>query len=201
MVRGSVQASESDGWTLNTLHDHFLELLRAAKSLEEQRFEAQDIARRALDDQYKQRFADNEKAVNAAFAAAKEAVNAALAASKEAVNAALTAAKEAVMKAEVATNDRFSSVNEFRKSLSDLGAGMLTRTESEQRFGALTEKVDALGSALNGRVALVEKFNSEQVGSIAKGESSKNMTMGVLGLVAAVIGAAVAGAIELALRK
>jgi hypothetical protein len=184
----------ANGWTLNTLHDYMLELFKAANALECQRLECQDVARRALDEQYRQRFADSEKAVTAAFAAAKEAVNAALAASKEAVNAALTAAKEAVAKAETATNERFASVNEFRKSLSDLSGTMLTRIEAEQRFRGLTDKVETIDSALGDRLGRIEQSNSERTGAAAQGETLRGHSASTIGLIVAVVAAVIAAA-------
>jgi len=55
-----------------------------------------------------------------------------------AINAALQAAKEAVTKAEMATERRFASVNEFRQTLSDQAATFISRTE----FNALKERMD-----------------------------------------------------------
>jgi hypothetical protein len=51
------------------------------------------------------------------------------AAAKEAVQAALVSAEKAVGKAEVATEKRFESVNEFRAQLSDQAAHFSTRDE------------------------------------------------------------------------
>lgn len=55
-----------------------------------------------------------------------------------AINAALLAAKEAVIKAEVATGNKFESVNEFRKTLSDQAGTFTARTE----FSSLKERMD-----------------------------------------------------------
>jgi len=69
------------------------------------------------DVRYGQRFDAQERALNAALAAAEKTVNAALAATKESNAAAQAAADKAVQKAEVA---------------------------NEQRFGAIIEKLDAV---------------------------------------------------------
>lgn len=53
-------------------------------------------------------------------------------------NAALQAAKEAVTKAEMATERRFESVNEFRQTLSDQAGTFISRTE----FNSLKERMD-----------------------------------------------------------
>lgn len=66
-----------------------------------------------------------------------------------AINAALNAAKEAVIKAETATERRFDSVNEFRKTLSDQAATFVSRAEYLAGHASLAEKIDALASRLD----------------------------------------------------
>ena len=89
------------------------------------------------DRQYKQRFEDSEKAVNAALVAAKEAVNAALA-----------AAKEAVTKAETANEKRLDNVNEFRGQLKDQAATLLPRAEADIRFRSIENELSKLSDAV-----------------------------------------------------
>ena len=67
----------------------------------------------------------------------------------KAVQAALLAAKEAVLKAEVASEKRFESVNEFRGQLSDQTATFMPRAEAEQRTTALAEKIADLTNRIN----------------------------------------------------
>jgi len=86
------------------------------------------------DRRYDQRFIDS-----------KEAVNTALSAAKEAVNAALIAAKEAVLKAENASEKRFESVNEFRKTLSDQQTQFATKADLKY----LAEKIATLEAIVN----------------------------------------------------
>lgn len=62
-------------------------------------------------------------------------------AQEKAVAAALAAAKEAVVKAEAASDKRFESVNEFRKTLTDQTGTFIPRTEAEVKFKSLEEKV------------------------------------------------------------
>lgn len=57
---------------------------------------------------------------------------------------ALTSSKEAVQKAEIATEKRFDSVNEFRGSLKDQAATLLTRAEAETRFNSLEKDIQGL---------------------------------------------------------
>ena len=65
-------------------------------------------------------------------------------AQEQAVAAALTSAKEAVSKAEAASEKRFDSVNEFRATLADQSATLISRTEVDQRFKGIDEKVDII---------------------------------------------------------
>lgn len=79
------------------------------------------------------------------FAAQQEALAAALNAQKEAVANALSAAKEAVNKAEDAANKRFESVNEFRQTLTDQAATLV----SKDSFKALEDKVNSITARLD----------------------------------------------------
>jgi hypothetical protein len=67
----------------------------------------------------------------------------------QAITAALQAAKEAVDKAEMATERRFESVNEFRGQLADLVARLLPRSEYESAHRSLTEKISDLSTRLD----------------------------------------------------
>jgi hypothetical protein len=64
--------------------------------------------------------------------------------SDKAIQAALQAAKEAVGKAEIASEKRFDSVNEFRQSLSDQTATFIPRTEYDVQYKSLDDKVNAI---------------------------------------------------------
>lgn len=69
-------------------------------------------------------------------------------AQEKAVEAALAAAKEAVLKAESASERRFEAVNEFRAVLTDQSGTFVTRTEVDQRLGAVAEKLEAVQGQL-----------------------------------------------------
>ena len=62
---------------------------------------------------------------------------------------ALTSSKEAVTKAEIATEKRFDSVNEFRNTLKDQAATLLSRSEAEARFKGQDEKLDSINRVQN----------------------------------------------------
>jgi multidrug resistance efflux pump len=64
----------------------------------------------------------------------REYVDTRFEAQKEAVTAALAAADRAVNKAELASEKRFNSVNEFRAALNDSARLLMPRAEAEQRM-------------------------------------------------------------------
>lgn len=116
------------GWTIETLYEHFAALL-AERSERDREWRVE----KDLRDQ--QRFESQEKAVSAA-----------LAAQKELVSAALSAADRAVLKAEVAANDRFNSVNEFRASLTDQTKEFPTKVVVDAKIESLQTQITALTS-------------------------------------------------------
>jgi hypothetical protein len=65
------------------------------------------------------------------------------------ITMALAAAEKAVTKAEMATEKRFDSVNEFRNTLSDQAKTLLSRTEFEASRDSLAEKVSDLSSRMD----------------------------------------------------
>lgn len=91
-----------------------------------------------LKQHFDQRFRDQEQAVAAAVTAASTATS-----------VAMTAEQRAVAKAEAATEKRFTSVNEFRQTLSDQAATFMPRAEAENRAQANTDKIDGLTSRLD----------------------------------------------------
>lgn len=72
-------------------------------------------------------------------------------AQEKAVTAALTAADRAVGKAELASEKRFDSVNEFRAALSDSSRLLMPRTEAEQGMKSMEEKITALVKRVDAR--------------------------------------------------
>ena len=88
--------------------------------------------------------AEREKQYTQRFAAEEKARSVALVAAERAVQSALTAAKEAVIKAELASEKRFDSVNEFRGQLKDQQQTLMPRIEAEARFKSIEDKIDAM---------------------------------------------------------
>lgn len=123
----------SGGWSLETTidyllavmnekHDHILSLIHGNDRRYEQRYDA-----------------------------SQKALEAALMAQKEAINAALAAQDRAVTKAELATEKRFESVNEFRGTLDNQQRTLIPRQEVDvlikgvdEKIGNLTKQVDQL---------------------------------------------------------
>jgi len=81
----------------------------------------------------------------------RTAVDAAFAAQKEGISAALNAADRAVNKAELATEKRFESVNEFRATLDNQQRTLIPRSEVSviqeglnEKIAQLTKQMDAI---------------------------------------------------------
>ena len=81
----------------------------------------------------------------------RTAVEAAFVAERDARHAALMAAKDALAKAELATEKRFESVNEFRATLSDQARELMPRNEAQTLINALSTKLNDLNDRLNRR--------------------------------------------------
>lgn len=120
-----------------SLRDHVVALIEANDMRYGQRFEAQQVATNAA-------FLAQQTAMQTAFTAQKVAIDAAFAAQKEAITAALASADRAVSKAEVASEKRFDSVNEFRNTLADQQRTLMPRSEAELLVRTLSDKIDLL---------------------------------------------------------
>jgi hypothetical protein len=81
----------------------------------------------------------------------REYVDVRFKAQEEAVAAALAAADRAVTKAEVASEKRFDSVNEFRAALNDNNRLLMPRLEAEQSFRVLSDKISDLSTKVAAR--------------------------------------------------
>ncbi len=71
------------------------------------------------------------------------AINQRFESQEKAVSAALAAAKEATTKAETSSEKRFEAVNEFRSTLKDQQAMLVSRTEVDVRIKSLEDKIIA----------------------------------------------------------
>jgi hypothetical protein len=88
---------------------------------------------------------------------------------------ALASSKDAVVKAEVATEKRFDSVNEFRETLRDQATTLLPREEAAARFKSMEEKVDQIKKDVEG---LRESRSAASASDLTKEKgSSTNLTV------------------------
>jgi hypothetical protein len=81
----------------------------------------------------------------------------------EKTSLALSASEKAVGKAEMATEKRFDSVNEFRAQLKDQASTLMPREESTVKFAGVESKIDELKK----EIVLLREFRS--------GSGSKDM--------------------------
>ena len=67
----------------------------------------------------------------------------------EKTSLALTASEKAVVKAETATEKRFDSVNEFRKTLSDQATSFMPRGESSAQLESIHKEIEEAKTKIN----------------------------------------------------
>lgn len=94
------------------------------------------------DARYTQRFADMERALTAALASSEKAIN----------------------KAEVATEKRFESVNEFRTTLSDQATQFMTRNEAAALLQRINDRVDDMAERMNESLNREERRTGKSTG-------------------------------------
>lgn len=143
--------------------------------------------------------------------AQKEAINAALVAAKDALTAALASAEKAIAKAEQATDKRFESVNEFRKTLSDQTGSFIPRNEYSVQYHSIADRLTSLESRLDrgeGRTSVSDPAVSDRVAKLGSmiADLTKSRDAGVghaagisqnTGLVIALVGLAISAAVLL----
>jgi hypothetical protein len=104
---------------------------------------------------------------------------------------ALTSSEKAVGKAEVATEKRFDSVNEFRSTLSDQAAHLLPRREADAKFSAYEDKLDDVKK----EILSIQQSISVIAGAKTQQGESQQKSQWVIGL-CIVIGLALLGFIS-----
>lgn len=103
------------------------------------------------------------------FTASKDAVTSALAAQKELTNSAFNSSEKAIVKAEEAQKSYNTSHNDLARKMDEQNKATMPRTETENRFKAMEEKVALLTgsfSAGSGAQAAVRE---------ARGDSRANL--------------------------
>jgi hypothetical protein len=101
----------------------------------------------------------------------------------EKTSLALTAAKEAVLKAENATEKRFEAVNEFRSTLSDQAALLMTKAEANSRIGGQDDKLTIFKEELT----RLREARSETKGHASGVSATLAMMFAVAGLAIGVL--------------
>jgi hypothetical protein len=122
------------------------------------------------------------------FQALKESTENGMNSAKEAITAAMDASDKAVNKSEVATEKRFESVNEFRKSLSDQTANQLTRAEYQIAHQSILDKIDMCEkrmSAMHVDISSLQE-RSTTTKEITKDTSARTYSLLAIGVAAAV---------------
>jgi hypothetical protein len=135
------------GWTVVTLKEYTDTLFEVSERARSSICTHYDVVIHEIDRRYEARFLASEIAVSTSFSAQEKAISAALAAASAAVN-----------KAEVASEKRFESVNEFRAQLGDQQRTFMPRAEVEVIVRALNE---ALSSALTQLRSMIPRAEHE----------------------------------------
>lgn len=136
-------------WTVRTLKEFFEAVLdeqrRAMKTAEEEREKSAAIMRDGLLHQIRQGDEALERHISEQVRQIKTIIEMGTAQ----VNAAFASSEKAIEKAEVATEKRFESVNEFRAQLGDQATRFMPREVAEAKMEDLGHKIDLLSKAVN----------------------------------------------------
>ena len=181
-MSGETEKSVS-GWTVDTLHTLIIRTMDERDRRYSERAVASETAVQSA-------CVAQTTAMNAAFAASEKAVSVALAAAEKAVNdraeaqermfherleqyrheveLAFTASDRAITKAELATEKRFESVNEFRAQLSDQAARFMPRGETESMVSAVRGELDNATGRIQERLT---EMNAELAKMISRTEA------------------------------
>lgn len=126
-----------EGWTIETALDHIHSLISSSD-----RHFTEMLG--ALDRRFEERVTGNDRRYEERFNASQTALAVGLAGTKSEINAALVAADRAVTKAELATEKRFESVNEFRGTLDNQQRTLIPRSEVSEIVKGLDQKIEQL---------------------------------------------------------
>jgi len=100
--------------------------------------------------------AGNDRRYEERFGASQKALELGLSGQKSEISAALAAADRAVLKAEMATEKRFESVNEFRGTLDNQQRTLIPRSEVGVMVEGLNEKINNLTKQVDALVATAQ---------------------------------------------
>lgn len=215
--RTSVDAPTDSVWTLVTLEIHFQRQLNDLTTMLNERYSSQT---KALDAAFLAQQTAVDKALNAAEKAVDQRASTldrefhehlaqvvrenelSLKNAAAAAAAALLSQKEAVTKAEVASEKRFESVNEFRAQLADQAGTFVSRLEAEARRAeadgrhtSLVEKLDTETSRNAERISEVETRltsrmdlnQGSELGARSAAETRRASTAQIIAMLAVVL--------------
>lgn len=135
---------------------------------------------------------ENRVQLDERYATQTKALDAAFAAQQELFNAALVAAERAVSKAEVANEKRFESVNEFRAQLGDQGRTFMPRTESVQRYDAVSGRLTDIEKRMTDAFAQINSRLDQTQGASQGIDKAWAYLVGLAGLAGGVVALVVA---------
>ncbi len=124
----------------------------------------------------------NDKRYEERFSASQKALELGLAGQKSEISAALAAADRAVLKAEMATEKRFESVNEFRGTLDQQQRTLIPRSEVDVLVRGIEEKIAQTTKQLDELKTAFAAMNSERAGI----KGGWGYAVGIVGFVLAV---------------
>jgi acylphosphatase len=156
---------DTSGWSIETAIDHLLSVVNE-----------KDAHVRTLID-------GNDKRYEERFLASQKALELGLAGTKTEIGAALVSADRAVQKAEVATEKRFESVNEFRGTLDNQQRTLIPRSEVEVIKAGIEEKIAQLTKTLDE----VRQSDARGGGAAAGGKAVKDESRANLALAISVV--------------
>lgn len=128
-----------------------------------------------------------EERIDRKYDALENIRNISFTAAQDAVNTALQATKEAIGKSETATEKRFDSVNEFRKTLADQTASFIPRAEIEASFKNFQDKLEALSSVYNNRLNDLKESRDIHIGTGDGKNQLWGYIIGAAGLVSSLV--------------
>jgi len=137
-VSGETEHNVS-GWTVDTLHAQMFVLTSGLARECDQMRAAHDADMNDRRAEHRRDLEQLRALLQERYETQTVALQTALASAEKAVNVALLSAEKAVIKAELASDTRFASVNEFREQLADQAQTFMPRAESGARHDALAE--------------------------------------------------------------
>ena len=116
---------------------------------------------------------------------------------KLAIDAALAASQRAIEKAETATEKRFDSVNEFRKTLSDQTATFISRNEYGIQQQSMVDKINSFEKLLGVQQLQLTSFQTRET---TKAQSVTFILTIIGGIIAAITALGTIGAVFIHFR-